>query len=112
MHGVPRFARNDSVTIFRKAFSAAMSNAAHFQVQTEAILAGQTIGEKPNSFQEPRQMTLPNSHLVVRYSTRYYKFVEEGENIIRPDKEVIPSWEDYKAGRDPVLEWVLNYKSD
>lgn len=32
-----------------------------------------------------------------------------GENVIRPDREIIPSWDDYKAGRDAVLEWVLRY---
>ncbi len=91
-------------------FSAAMSNAAHFRARTAAILVGQTIGERPNSYQEARQMTLPNSRLLVRYSTQYYKFVESGENVIRPDKEIIPSWTEYKAGRDPVLGWVLKYE--
>jgi hypothetical protein len=93
-------------------FSAAMSNAAQFRSRTAAILVGQTIGERPNSYQEVRQMTLPNSRLIVRYSTRYYKFVETGDNVIRPDREVIPTWTDYKAGRDPVLEWVLKYHED
>ena len=50
---------------------------------------------------------MPNSRLTVRYSTRYYKFSEDPENVIRPDREIIPSWDDYKAGRDPVLAWVL-----
>jgi hypothetical protein len=90
-------------------FSAAMSNSAHFRDQTTAILVGQTIGEKPNSYQESRQMKLPNSQLVVRYSVRFYKFAKNGENAIRPDHEVVPSWAEYKAGRDPVLEWVLRY---
>jgi len=90
-------------------FSAAMSNAAHFRYQTNAILAGRPIGEKPNSYQEPREFTLPNSHWTVRYSTKYYKFVESGENIIRPDQEIKSGWEDYAAGRDLALEWVLQY---
>ena len=89
-------------------FSAAMNNAAQFRSQTAALLVGQTIGEKPNSYAEPRSMMLPNSHLTVRYSTRYYKFSEGGENAIRPDREIVPSWADYQAGRDPVLEWVLS----
>jgi hypothetical protein len=88
-------------------FSAAMSNSAQFRARTAATLVGQTIGERPNSYQEVRQMKLPNSRLVVRYSTRFYKFVETGENIIRPDREIIPTWAEYRAGRDPVLEWVL-----
>jgi hypothetical protein len=92
-------------------FSAAMNNAAQFRSQTAAFLVGQTIGEKPNSYAEVRSMLLPNSHLTVRYSTRYYKFSEGPENAIRPDREIIPSWADYKAGRDPVLEWVLRFGS-
>ena len=93
-------------------FSAAMSNAAQFRSQTAALLVGQAIGEKPNSYQEVREMTLPNSRLVVRYSTKFYKFVESGENAVRPDQEIAPTWEDYKSGRDPVLEWVLGYQPD
>jgi hypothetical protein len=89
-------------------FSAAMNNAAQFRSQTAALLVGQTIGEKPNGYAEVRNMMLPNSHLTVRYSTRYYKFSEGGENAIRPDREIVLSWADYKGGRDPVLEWVLN----
>jgi hypothetical protein len=68
---------------------------------------GQTIGEKPNSYQEPRQFRLPNSHLVVRASTLYYEFRKNGENAVRPSTEIIPSWADVKAGRDPVMDWVL-----
>ena len=92
-------------------FSAAMSNSAHFRYQTNAILVGQQIGEKPNSYQEAREMKLPNSHWTVRYSVKFYKFVETGENVIRPDQEIIPTWDDYKSVRDPVLEWVLDYNA-
>jgi hypothetical protein len=97
------------VLIGPNTFSAAMSNSAHFRAQTAAMLVGRPIGEKPNSYQESRRMTLPNSRLVVGYSVRFYKFVERGENAIRPDQEVVTSWADYKAGRDPVLEWVLKH---
>jgi hypothetical protein len=88
-------------------FSAAMNNAAQFQDETQAILVGEQIGEKPNSYQEPRQFRLPNSHLIVRASSLYYKFREHGPNAVTPDRTIVPSWEDVKAGRDPVLDWVL-----
>ena len=88
-------------------FSAAMNNAAQFQDETKAVLAGQTIGERPNSYQEPRQFHLPNSHLVVRASTRWYSFRKTGPNEVAPDKEIVMSWSDVNAGRDPVLEWAL-----
>ena len=95
------------VLVGAETFSAAMNNAAQFQDETNAILVGETIGERPNSYQEPRQFRLPNSHLVVRASTRYYAFRKKGENAVRPDKEIIPTWDDVKAGRDPVLDWTL-----
>jgi hypothetical protein len=95
------------VLIGPQTFSAAMSNAAHFRTQTAAILVGQPIGEKPNSYQESRRTKLPNSHLALCYSVRFYRFVESGENLIKPDQEIIPSWTEFKNGRDPVLEWVL-----
>jgi len=98
------------VLIGTSTFSAAMSNAAQFRQRTAALLVGEPIGERPNSYQEAREMRLPNSKLLVRYSTQYYKFAEGNENIIRPDHEVIPTWVDYTAGRDPVLDWVLQYK--
>jgi hypothetical protein len=86
-------------------FSAAMSNAAQFHQRTAATLVGEPIGERPNSYQEAREMRLPNSQLLVRYSTQYYEFVgKNDENIIRPDHEVITTWEEQKAGRDPVLD--------
>jgi hypothetical protein len=91
-------------------FSAAMSNAAQFRTMTNGILAGEPIGERPNSYQEVREMKLPNSGLVVRYSTKYYTFVEGKENLVRPDQEIHTTWDDYRSGRDPVLEWVLSYK--
>ena len=87
-------------------FSAGMSNAAQFRSETEAMLVGQAIGERPNSYQEAREIRLPNSHLVVRVSTQYYKFTSGDENIVKPDKEIDSTWEDYKAGRDAALEWV------
>jgi hypothetical protein len=95
------------VLIGAETFSAAMNNAAQFQDETAAILVGETIGEKPNSYQEPRQFRLPNSHLVVRASTLWYAFRKSGPNVVAPDKEIVPGWDDVKAGRDPVLDWVL-----
>jgi hypothetical protein len=99
------------VLIGPQTFSAAMSNAAHFRAQTAALLVGQPIGEKPNSYQESRRTKLPNSQLTLCYSVRFYRFVEGGENLIRPDREIIPSWAEFKDCRDPVLEWVLKQEA-
>jgi hypothetical protein len=93
-------------------FSAAMANAAHFRKRTRAILVGQPIGEKPNSYQEARETVLPNSQWVARYSVRLYRFVRGEENLIRPDREIAETWADFQAGRDPVVDWVLGTISD
>jgi hypothetical protein len=96
-----------SVLIGPRTFSAAMANAAHFRKRTKAILGGQPVGEKPNSYQEAREMVLPNSRWIARYSVKFYRFVNGGENSLLPDQEVAESWADFEAGRDPVMEWVL-----
>lgn len=86
-----------------------MVNAIDFRKETNAILVGEPIGERPNSYSENDEMTLPNSRLVVSYSTRYYKFVDEDEDVpaVMPDVMIEPSWSDFRAGRDAVLDWIL-----
>ena len=96
------------VIIGRRTFSAAMVNAIDFRKDTNAILVGEPIGERPNSFSENDEMTLPNSRVVVSYSTRYYKFVEEDVPAVTPDQRVDPNWPDFRAGRDPAMEWILS----
>lgn len=88
-------------------FSAAISNAAQFRTRTNALLVGQPIGERPNSNQEVNEVRLPNSHLLLRYSTQHYTFAPDGPNVIIPDKAIAPTWAQFKAGEDPVLAWVL-----
>ena len=95
------------VIIGRRTFSAAMVNAIDFRKETNALLVGEPAGERPNSYSENDEMTLPNSRLVVSYSTEYYKFLDEDVPAVTPDKRIDPNWEDYKAGRDPVMEWIL-----
>ncbi|MDZ4861286.1 MAG: hypothetical protein SGI88_20125 [Candidatus Hydrogenedentes bacterium] len=97
------------VLIGRRTFSAAMVNAIDFKKDTNAILVGEPIGERPNSYSENDEMTLPNSGIVVSYSTRYYKFLDEDAPAVMPDQRIDPAWEDFKAGRDPVLDWALSY---
>jgi len=99
------------VVIGRRTFSAAMVNAIDFRKETNAILVGEPIGERPNSYSENDEMTLPNSRLVVSYSTKYYKFLDEDAPAVMPDKRIDPNWLDFKAGRDPVMDWILSQKN-
>jgi hypothetical protein len=96
------------VLVGRQTFSAAMVNAIDFRELTNALLVGEPIGERPNSYSENDEMTLPSSRLVVSYSTRYYQFVDEDVPAVMPDQRVDPSWEVYRSGGDPVMDWVLS----
>ena len=100
------------VIIGRRTFSAAMTNAIDFRKETNAILVGEPAGERPNSYQENDEMKLPNSRLTVSYSTRFYKFLDEDVPAVMPDKRIDPTWADYKAGRDPVMDWILSYNTE
>jgi hypothetical protein len=94
------------VAIGTHTFSAAMSNAAHFRTRTHARLIGEPIGERPNSYQEVREVQHPNSSNTLRNSTQYYKFTAGPINQNLPDVPIATGWKAYVAGRDPVLEWV------
>jgi hypothetical protein len=89
-----------------RTFSAALKNAIDFREVARATLVGETIGERPNSYSENDEFTLPHSRMEVSYSTKYYKFLPH-EGLVTPDKEIDPTWEDWVAGRDPVLDWIL-----
>ena len=88
-------------------FSAALKTAIDFRDVARAMLVGETIGEKPNSYSENDEMTLPNSKLSISYSTRYYQFLPT-DGLLAPHKEILPTWADWKAGRDPVLDWIVS----
>jgi hypothetical protein len=93
------------VLIGPRTFSAALKNAIDFRTVAHATLVGETIAERPNSYSENDEMTLPHTRIVISYSTKYYKFLPD-DGLVRPDKEILPSWADWTSGRDPVLEWV------
>jgi len=96
------------VIVGRRTFSAAMNSAVDLKKETNAILVGEPIGERPNSYQENDEMKLPNSGVLVSYSTKYYKFLDEDVPAVMPDKRIDPTWTDYKAGRDAVMDWILS----
>lgn len=96
------------VAIGRHTFSAAMTNAADFLKGTNASLVGEPTGARPNGWQEKGQFALPNSRLTVAYSKRYYRFLDEDVPAVMPHKHIPLKWEDFRKGRDPILQWVTS----
>lgn len=91
-------------------FSAAGVNALDLRNRTHAILVGAPAGIRPNHYGDHGEFRLPNSGLRISYSTQYHRFGAETDSEITPDKLIVSTWEEFRAGRDPVMEWILSYK--
>lgn len=91
------------VLIGRATFSSAVLNAMSLRNKTDAILIGEPSGGKPNHYGEVKSFTLPNSGLVVQYSTNYFTTTEGDPDSIYPDIEASQTYADYLDGYDPAL---------
>jgi len=66
-----------------------------------------STGARPNSYSELGDFLLPNSHLRVSYSREFYKFADETDTAVVPDKIINQNWKEYINGKDPFLDWIL-----
>lgn len=96
----------------RQTFSAASYLTTKLEFNTKAIFAGEPTGASPNHYGDNRPLVLPNSKLEVRLSSIYWQnsFPFDNRTATEPEVRVELSAADYFAGKDPVLEAVLNYK--
>lgn len=93
--------------IGRDTFSSALLNAYSLKNNANATLIGEPTGGKPNSFGEVQYFSLKNSGLVVRYSTEYYKIIEDDKLMsLFPDVECPLAFSDFILKRDPCLEYI------
>ncbi len=96
------------VLIGPRTFSSGMMDAIFFRDRLHAILVGEPTGGKPNGYGEIEKLTLPNSHLEVFYSVKYFRQIPDGDPASLDSDILVPlTMKDFLAGRDPVLEAVL-----
>ncbi len=88
-------------------FSAATVNALDLRNQANAILVGSPTGMRPTHYGEHAEFRLPNSGFRISYSTQHYRFGVETDSAVVPDQQIEPTWADFHAGRDPLMEWIL-----
>jgi hypothetical protein len=89
-------------------FSSALMAAITLRDDLDALLVGEPPGERPNSYGEVRQLTLPNSQLVVQYSTKFFRMERNGDPLaLEPHITLARSIADFLQGRDTVLEAAL-----
>jgi hypothetical protein len=101
----------------RHTFSSAVLFAYKLKLQTKAIFIGEPTAQGPVFCGNPTQIKLPNSGLVFTVATTSTARTQaiwpfKTENAINPDTLVSYSFDDFKTGRDPVMELALNYKID
>ena len=88
-------------------FSASMVNTLDLKNELNAIQVGLPTGARPNSYSEHGDFSLPNSHLRISYSLEYYKFGNETDTAVVPDKIIKQSWTEFINSKDPCLDWIL-----
>lgn len=95
--------------IGRVTFSAAINFAVDLQNRYDVTFVGEPTGGSPNQFGDPEYVTLPNSGITVRISTKYWNKGGDGDTrlALEPDVAVEQSASDYFAGKDRALETVL-----
>jgi uncharacterized protein (TIGR03437 family) len=90
------------VIIGRRTFSAAISNVIAMQ-QGPVTLVGEPSGGSPNSYTEAKTLTLPNSRLIVSYSTKLRSFPGYPAGSLLPDVVAQIYSSDWFARHDPFL---------
>jgi tetratricopeptide (TPR) repeat protein len=96
----------------RQTFSAAQNFVNQMEKWTEAIFIGEPTSDHVNMYGDNRPFTLPNSGLVVRASTLWWQDLDprDERKWTAPEIAVDLSFDDYRSGRDPMLQAVLDYK--
>jgi hypothetical protein len=95
----------------RATFSAAVNAAVDLERLSNAIFVGEPPAGAPNSWGDPKPITLPNSGLIVRISTIYWRdwTTDQSRSQMAPDIPVMISSADYFSGADPSLKAILAF---
>jgi hypothetical protein len=100
------------VIVGRNTFSAAMNGATEIEQQTSAIFVGEPTGSAPNFVGETIGFELPYSKVSGSISDLYWQksTAMDYRTWIGPTIYAPPSFELFKANRDPAMEAILNYR--
>jgi len=94
------------VLIGRTTFSSAIINAVDLMECGKVVLVGEDTSGRPNHFNEVKRFVLPESRLIVTYSTTYFSLLEGNPPAIEPDLPAPMSYDQYINGIDPAMETV------
>ncbi|MEV4887138.1 hypothetical protein MRBLMN1_005718 [Chitinophaga ginsengisegetis] len=94
------------VLIGKQTFSSALMNAIEFKRYTNAILVGQMTSGNINHYGEVRGFRLPNTKIVIGYSTRYWENWKGKKGALMPDKGITYSSLNFIDNKDEALEYI------
>jgi tetratricopeptide (TPR) repeat protein len=96
----------------RSTFSAAQNLLNQIEKYTEAIIVGEPTGEHPNMYGDAAPFKLPNSGITVEASTLWWQDLDPRDEREWDAPEIAAdiSFADYRAGRDPSFQAVLDYQ--
>ncbi|MEW6207852.1 MAG: hypothetical protein AB1631_05755 [Acidobacteriota bacterium] len=100
------------VIVGRATFSAAMCGAAQVERYTNAIFAGEPTGSSPNFVGESIPVRLPYSKMAGSISDLYWQnsVAMDYRVWIAPQIYAPPTFEIFKANRDPAMEAIMVYR--
>jgi len=99
------------VIVGRDTFSSALLNAYFIYFESNAVFVGEPTGGKPNCYGEVKYFELESSGLMIRYSTRYYRLIDdENQMTFSPDFKFHVSFKDYLNLKDPCFEFIKKSK--
>jgi hypothetical protein len=91
-------------------FSSALDNAQELHKDLSAILVGEPTGGALDGYGEVSNFTLPNSKLVIRFTTKRWGVKGGAHTTLIPDLPVAFKLADFIAGHDPALEAAIAYR--
>ena len=111
--GIPVF-----VLTGRATFSAGITHVVQLKQWANATIVGEHVGDDLDMWSEGGNVLLPNSKLTVHYGNAFHGYSKRAYpdreilndhdvDSVAPDVIVEPSWSDYIAGKDPLLEVVF-----
>lgn len=90
-------------------FSSALDNALELHKDLSAVLVGEPTGGAPDGYGEVSSFTLPNSKLVIRFTTKRWGVKGGTNTTLIPDLPAPFKLADFIAGRDPALEAAIAF---
>ncbi|MDC7242938.1 MAG: hypothetical protein PQJ44_03060 [Sphaerochaetaceae bacterium] len=95
------------VCIGNSTYSSGLLNAIELKEDLGAILVGEPTGGKPNCYGEVQELILPNTELLVKYSTKEFTIYSDSDPItLEPDFYIENLSDNSFKGIDSCIEFI------